>query len=241
MQELSPPFRKDHNNLWYINAHDVKTSEIIFHDLVKSYGERRHFYKIDGIDNYVIKDSTMYPLTFNRIKNLSLLKNLSCRQEEFTNIDFPVAYYQSFKMLKGIIIPYYEDSISLRKLIYLQSFDDLNTYYHQASNEMDNLITLLLEILELIVSMYDKNICYLDIHSGNFLLYNNSVKVIDFEPGYVYFQKKDKYYYRMAKNYAMLVERICHRFGFKEISLKPEGTFLETETKVKALRKELER
>ena len=225
MQELSPPFRKDHNNLWYINAHDVKTSEIIFHDLVKSYGERRHFYKIDGIDNYVIKDSTMYPLTFNRIKNLSLLKNLSCRQEEFTNIDFPVAYYQSFKMLKGIIIPYYEDSISLRKLIYLHS----------------NLITLLLEILELIVSMYDKNICYLDIHSGNFLLYNNSVKVIDFEPGYVYFQKKDKYYNRMAKNYAMLVERICHRFGFKEISVKPEGTFLETETKVKALRKELER
>ena len=107
--------------------------------------------------------------------------------------------------------------------------------------EIDNLICMLLDILNLISKMYDKGVSYLDIHSGNFLFYNNGIKVIDFDYGYVLFDKKDKYFDRIIRNYDMLVETICRRFGFKDILFNRDDTFMETEHHVKSLKRELRR
>ena len=101
--------------------------------------------------------------------------------------------------------------------------------------------SLLLDILDLISKMYDKGIYYLDIHSGNFLLYNNDVKVIDFEPGHVYFRDREWNLKIMLNNYAILVERIRKRFGFKEIFFHSGIDFYNTEYNVKELKKRLER
>lgn len=235
------PFRHDRKGLKYLDSRDIKTDEIIIKQMSGSYRDRAHFFAIDGNDDYIIKDCTMYPLILNRPRNLKLLKQLVEKQEEIKNVDFPIAYYKSFNILKGIVIPYYKDSASLREIISLHPFEDLPNYYNHDSNEIDNLISLLLEILELISNMYDHKVYYLDIHTGNFLLYNNSVKVIDFEPGHVFFRDRKWNLKLILSNYAMLVEKIRRMYKFKEIFFHSGVDFYNTEMNVKALRKRLER
>lgn len=240
--EFNKTFKKDKNGIWYIDGKDVNISMFTFNDIVKSYGTRTHFYHIEGIDNYIIKDTTLYPLLFNKTRTKMLLKNFMMKQELFDNIEFPLGYYRNNKFLKGIIIPYYKDSTSIRKFIYLQPFESLKEYYNHESDDIDNLIAMLLDILELIHKMYQENIIYLDIHAGNFLFYNNEIKVIDFEPGYVYFDSKNgKYYESIIENYASLVRSILRRLKFGEIDFQPEDSFIDAEKNVKLLKKTLER
>ena len=236
------PFRIDRRGLKYLDSRDIKTHELYVKQMSGSYRDRAHFFAIDGINDYIIKDCTMYPLFFNRYRNLKLLKDLTDKQKEITNVDFPIAYYKSYERLKGIIIPYYQDATSLKELLYLHTFTDLSNYYHHDSNEIDNLISLLLDILELISSMYNKGVYYIDIHSGNFLFYNNSVKVVDFEPGHVYFSDSSKCYLEIImKRYESLVEKIRKRFGFKETFYYAGNSFYTAENNIKKLRKRLER
>ena len=241
MQELSTPFKRDKKNLWYLDTRDVKLTPFKFIEIGKSYSEKREFFYIEGVNDYIVKDTTMYPLLFNRTKTMSILKHFSDKQDLLLDIDFPIGYCKDAVRLKGTIIPYYQDSISLCKIIYLHKLSELKNYYNHESDVIDNLISLCLSILDLIIKMYDQNISYLDIHSGNFLIYNNTVKVIDFEPSFVYFKNRYKHYDRIIKNYTMLVERICRRFGFEEVLLYPAQTFIDTELRVKSLKKELER
>lgn len=235
-------FRKDKKGLYYLDSRDVKISELYVKQMSGSYKDHAHFFKIDGFNDYIIKDSTLYPLFFNRSKNLKLLKELVEKQKEINNIDFPVAYYKSFNILKGIVIPYYPNSISLSEIIWLTPFEEFKNIYNHDSNEVDNLVLFLLEILELLHSMYKHGIIYIDVHSGNFLIYNNGVKVVDFEPGYVFVtNNKGWNYERMLSNYGLLVDRICKRFGFKNIPFHAGEDFSDTELRVKSLRKRLER
>lgn len=235
------PFRKDRNGLYYLDSRDIKIEELYVKQMSGSYQDRAHFFAIKGIDDYIIKDSTMYPYFFNRPRNLKLLKRLVDKQSEFDNIDFPIAYYKSFNILKGIVIPYYKDSASISELIYLHTFDELKNFYNHESDEIDNLISLLLDILELLSSMYDKGIYYIDVHSGNFLIYNNSVKVVDFEPGHVYFTDKEWHLRLILYNYALLVDKIRRKYGFKDIFFRSGMDFYNTEYYVKDLKKKLER
>lgn len=242
MIELDKPFKLDKNGLWYINSNNVNLTSFKFPEIGKSYEEKPQFFKIDGINDYIVKDTTMYPFFFNGKRTISILKKLQEKQQYFDDIDFPIGYLKGKDGIKGTIVPYYRKATSLRDFIYLKRLNDLESIYNHRIDEIDNLITLFLDILDLISKMYYQNMVYLDIHSGNFLFYKNNVKVIDFEVGYVYFtDNKTKYYERLIKNYTMLVEKICNRLGFKEILLYPGEGFMETEYKVKALRKELER
>ena len=241
MKELGEPFKKDKNNLWYISDKDVDVESFTFNDIVKSYQGRTSFYHINGVSDYVIKDTTLYPLLFNTIKTKKLLKEFMDRQNLFDDIEFPVGYYQINNKLKGTIVPYYEDSLSIRKFIYLHKFIELKEYYNHDSDEVDNLITLFLNILELISKMYYKNIVYMDIHAGNFLFYNNEIKVIDFEYNYIHFtSNKLKYYDTLINSYASLVRTVLRRQDFGEVHFQSGEDFYETERKVKSLRKTLE-
>ena len=237
------PLRLDRKGLCYLEAGDVSCKEIVFrHHNNKPYEYQAHFYTIDGTDNYIIKDCTMYPLLFNRKRNLKLLKELINRQKYFTNIDFPIAYYKSYQMLKGIVIPYYKDSLSLYELLYFSSFSQLKEHYNHESNEIDNLISLLLDILELISTMYYKGMCYVDINSSNFVFYKNNVKVIDFEPSRIYFKDRDDWYLkRILSNYELLVEGVSRRYNFKPLLFNAGDDFYSAEESVKGLKRRLER
>ena len=241
MEKLNEPFKLDKKNIYYIDSRDVKVQNIHFREIGKLDRLKRGFFKIEGIDDYIIKDSTMYPLLFNGIRNRKLLSDLVSKIDLLPDIGFPIGYYQSRGRMKGTIIPYYDNAIPLRKMIYLFKFEELKDYYYRDNDDIYNLISLLLDILNLISRMYDNNVSYLDIHSGNFLIYNNDIKVIDFDYDYVFFNQNMKYYHTIMRNYSMLVETICRRFGFKEILFNGGDTFFETECRVKCLRRELER
>ena len=133
------PFKLDKKGRLYLESRDIITKEIVFprcnnRPYERIYEYQTHFYAIDGIDDYIIKDCTLYPLLFNRSRNLKLLKQLVERQKYFSNIDFPVAYYKGHEMLKGIVIPYYKEAVSLNELMYLQGFNRLKEYYNHNSN-----------------------------------------------------------------------------------------------------------
>ena len=239
--ELEKPFMLDKNGLYYLDP-KTKIEEIFINDFNKNSNNRVSFYKIDGIDNYIIKDCTLYPYFFNRLRNMNLLKELVKRQDQFDNIDFPVAYYERLKMLKGIVIPYYEEAITVRKLITFHYFGDLINYYCHDSNEMDNFICMLLDILTLIRIMYEKGIHYIDPNPGNFLVYNNIMKVIDFEPNYVFFDKNyDKHMQSTLRRFGEMVNYILLRFGFKNVVFYVGRDFSNTEKNILELRKRLER
>ena len=90
--------------------------------------------------------------------------------------------------------------------------------------------------------MYQKGVYYVDINSSNFVVYNNVVKVIDFEPEHVFFSDRSKWYFtRILKNYELLVDSVRKRFGFKPVLFNSGDDFHDTERNVKDLRKRLER
>ena len=230
----------DKHGLSYLDASDVKIEPFRFVEIGKRVEAKRTFYKIDGIFDYLIKDTTMIPLLFNRTTNLNLLKNLINKQNELPEIGFPIGYYSDHGKMKGAIIPYYLDAISIRKLIYMYKFENLKEFYNHDNDDVDNLISLLLEILEIISKMQSKKVYYTDVNTGNFVIYNNQVKVIDFDPGFIMFKDSNCYYYeKILKNYAILVERVCHRLGFTSVFFNSGDTFIDAEQRVKSLKREL--
>ena len=241
MIELGEPFKKDNKGLYYLSSKDVIVNKIYVPQISNSYSQNTTFYGIEGIDNYIIKDSTLYPYFNNRKRHLELLKELTIRQDMINRVDFPVAYYLSTFIPKGIVIPYYKDYLSLRYIIYMYPFDDLVKFYHQESNELDNLTSLFIDILELVRYLFNNGIAYTDVNTSNFLIHDNDIKLVDFEPGFVNFVgNKNRDMLKALKKYEELISLVLKKYKFQEKFNSGED-FYSTEKKVLELRKRLER
>ena len=107
------------NSMVWMRPKEYIQKKLLIQEIKKSYCKKREFYIVEGIDNYIIKDSTMEPIMFNSIRNKRLLENLVNKQEKIPEVEFPIGYYKHSGSMKGFIIPYYKDSISLRKIVYL--------------------------------------------------------------------------------------------------------------------------
>ncbi len=235
MDELLKALKIDKDGLFYLDSKSVQITPITFED----HSDR--FFLINGIDNYIIKDMKGYPILFNAQRIKSMLKNFYNIKEDIHSIDIPIGYYKESK-LKGIIIPYYKDSISIRSLMNTYNLNNVKKYYNHDDDAIDNIVTLYLDILHLIREMYEKNIVYKDINSGNFMLFNNKVKVIDFEPGYVKFTKyKEKYYEYIVYSYMHLINSISRNLCLSDCIFHPDENFDKTEEKVKELKKRIRR
>ena len=239
MIKLDEPFKLDRNKIWYIDSKDVSTKPVFFNEFREAYTKKREFLEIEGVDNYIIKDIKMRKYLFNELRTLHSLSNYIKVQDELPNIGFPIGYYKDNNKVLGTIIPYYKDSISLQKAAYLHAFSELQDYYNNSENKIRNLIMLFLDILDIINSMYEKNVSYLDVHSGNFLLYKNSIKVIDFELNYVHFKNRQKYLQDICRNYIFLVRAILRNYGFENINLSPSENLYETREDIIKLEKRL--
>ena len=242
MIQLDKPFLKDNSGLFYINSKDVELSEFNFNEVIENYSHRRTFYHINGVDDYIIKDTTRLPKFFNKSRNIKLLKNFQLNQDKFSDIDFPVGYFLDKKKVRGVVVPYYKDSKSIKELTNLYKFEDLKNFYLHDDNEKINLINMCLDILEIIKKLYDEDIIYTDIGAGNFVVCNNSVKIIDFEPDYVHFVKKRKRYLSLLlSNYNILVNYIWRHYGYDNTPYSPGETFIDAKYKVKSLINEKKR
>lgn len=234
--------KKDKNGIPYLTQKDIKINEIYIPRIRQPYKYNSTFYGIEGIDNYIIKDSTMYPYFNNRIRHLRLLKGLIERQKLFDDIEFPIGYYLSHILMKGTIIPYYLNYPSLRYIVNMCTFDELKKYYDCESDPIDNLISLFLEILYKVIELFSKGVYYIDVNTSNFLIFNNIIKAIDFEPGFVYFEGNIAHFMKKALiKYECMINYVLKKFGFKDVKFTRGEDFYTTELNVLALKEELER
>ena len=175
------------------------------------YGNREfdksYFFEIDSTKEYIIKYHKE-KLNKNDVLDM-LLKFYNINGKNLNNIDFPIGYYRENDQIKGLIIPNYPYAISIKDAMIL---NNLNDYYNQFNNLKDNILKLLDDILQILESLYNHDIIYTDVNSGNFLIYHNEVKIIDFDPKYIFY--KDNFYVqRMFFNYCMLYDLICKRYN----------------------------
>ena len=129
MIQLDKPFKEDNKGLFYIDSDDVELEEFRFNEITSNYCRKRVFYRIKGVDDYVIKDTSKLPLYFNEYLNKRLLKNFQINQDKFNDIDFPVAYFLDKKKVVGTVVPYYKDSNSLKVLSNIYRIGDLKNFY----------------------------------------------------------------------------------------------------------------
>ena len=125
---------------------------------------------------------------------------------------FPIAYYQENSKLRGLVIPYYDKGISIRNVIKSNKTEKFMSLYNHSNNLEENFMYLYLEILSLLEKMYQEKISYLDIHGGNFIIYQNQIKVIDFDPRYVKFNNM---FYE-----SYIINKYCHLINDLNISFK---------------------
>ena len=159
--------------------------EQIFCTLPKSRYKKTtnsYFCKLLTLKDYIIKYSKN---EINKDDYLQMLKIFQETKNEITLTDFPIGYYEEEGILKGTIIPYYQDSISLLQTTENRNLADLKKYYYHDDDDLHNLYVLLNNILDILEELQNNNISYLDSNPSNFLIKDNQIKLIDFDPKYI--------------------------------------------------------
>jgi len=172
----------DSNNLIFFNEVD-KGKKILFPNS-KNQKNKSKFYELLNYNKYLIKYSSQLDpqTTFKMLKIFNELK------DKITLTDLPIGYYQENETIKGTIVPYYKDSISLHEITKKKNLNELNNYYHHDDNNLHNLYLLLNDILDILEELQNNGISYLDSNPTNIILKDNQVKLIDFEPKYLLYE-----------------------------------------------------
>ena len=209
--------KEDRHGLLYINSKDLDIKEnSINHDFNNTNGY--YFISIPSTDEYIIK----YSKEVSK-ENSLLLKRMLCEfnkiRLKIDDIDFPIGYYIDDNIIKGIVIYYYKHAISLKDFSEKYDIEDLTKFYYYDDNVFHNLTLLYDEILLKHEKMFDEKIYYLDVNSGNFVLYQNKVKVIDFEPNLMIFGKDNYYYRRVLGCFKMMINIINCSLGYEDVMI----------------------
>lgn len=235
-------FKLDDDNIWYLDDKDIKKKAVYFNKTNGFYNDNpKIFYLIEGNSDYIIKDTRFAPLFFNKTRIKKMLKDFYLHNN-LKSIDLPLAYFKENNKLTGIVVPYYNHSVSIKKIINTEDVKELKKIYNHSKSDYYNIIVLCLEILDIIKTMYDEEMIYLDIHPGNFLLYNNQVKLVDFEPGYVFFtNKKEKYYDKIINGYLYLINLIFRKFKLDNFEIYKGDSFDKVKEDIMKLEKKIKR
>ena len=149
------------------------------------------YFAIDSSLEYIIKYCYTTLTKGQSEKYKEMLANLVRERRTVRNTDLPIGYFRERNKLAGLIIKYYKDGISFDKLL-KEDLSLLSNYYLHDEDIIHNLFLLFLDIVTNIEEMFDNRIYYTDINPGNFILTDNRVKIIDFEPDNVKFDERDK-------------------------------------------------
>ena len=232
MKSFPKELMLDHDNIWFLDKEKTNIKQITFE--YNDFIPRSKFYKIEGNDNYIIKVYNEF-IFFEEARIKRMLKKFYEVSDKIPNIDFPIAYYQENGKVKGLVIPYYDNSVSLRELLKSDNVEKFMTLYRHGSNIKENIFKLYLEILELFKEMFQEGLSYLDIHGGNFLLYHNQLKIIDFEPKYLKYNKSRINEYHILERYFQLISKINFCFKIENNLIYPQGKFEIMEKEIKKL------
>ena len=172
------------------------------------------FYPLDSTNDYIIK-YTYTPYTKKeREAYKEMLVNLNSKQKDIKNIDFPIGYFRQRRKLMGLIIKYYQNSISCDNIFKHQDIEEVGKYYYHDEDSIRNLFLLLDDVLKLVYEMFENGIYYSDLNSGNIVLDNNQVKIIDFDPRFVKFDNKDMRLKTIMSTYGWLIRDVVKYFDF---------------------------
>lgn len=144
------------------------------------------FYSLMSTDDYIIKYS-LYNL--NQDQLMPMLMNFRNIQKSIDDVDFPIGYYKEDDSIRGQIIKYYNNSPSLSNLIKEKDINIFGKYYYHDDDSIHNLYMIMLDILDLLEELFNNGVYYTDIHTGNFVIHNNQIKLIDFDYNYIHFIK----------------------------------------------------
>ena len=180
----------DSQGLPYFNISD-KGKKIIFHtpNNKNKKTNKSSFYELLTLKDYLIKYSHT---VLDKDTYFMMLKTFKDTQDKITLTNLPIGYYEEKDTLKGTIIPYYKDSISLAEITESKNLDNLSKYYFHDDDKLHNLYILLNNILDILEELQNNGICYIDSNPSNFLIKDNQIKLIDFDPKYILYGLNNK-------------------------------------------------
>ena len=225
----------DSKNILYTDDSDIRKYPIFFEkDNDRCYCEPKSlFYRLLNNKEYIIKYSLK---ELNPENVLQMLEKFNLLRDKLLSIDLPIGYYQEHDKTKGLIVPYYPDTKTLQSVCNSYSIDELSKYYQHDEDDVHNLFLLCMEILNFLEEMVENQMYYSDIHTGNFVFYENRVKLIDFESEYIHFHdSKDCYLKAVLNNYENMIYQIVKRFGLGDDRVYMTDNFEHMRNHVKKL------
>ena len=229
MKKLPSELKQDKKGFYYVDNQNIN-EPIYFSD----YQDRDEFtckscfYRIPSTNDYIAKSNVILQNRFERKQTLKMLKAFLKVKDKLKNVDLPIAYFKEGRHLNGTIIPYYECASSIKNMLNNFSLNNYQIIYNHNDDKLENLVSLFMDIINLIESMYVNGIYYYDVNYGNFLIYKNEVKVIDFEPKRVRFME-DKYTFSyILTNYLQLVREILEKYRLPIYQLYDLPNYKET-------------
>lgn len=142
-----------------------------------------------------------------------LISFLQSKQHLVKNVDFPVGVVTVENEVIGQIIYLYKNSQTI--------FSYLNSI--KGNNKFEKVYyDLLLKVLNILKLLYENDIFYVDIHPNNFLIVDESIKIIDFENHSIdNSNDKEKYF---MHNLCYIIKLINRYFGI-DCDIKREDSF----------------
>ncbi len=86
---------------------------------------------------------------------------------------------------------------------------------------------LLDDILSLLSIMYEHEVYYTDVDENNFVIWNNQIKVIDFDPYLVTFNDRYTKLTRMLERYLRLLNRVLDKYQLPRAEIENIQNFKE--------------
>lgn len=222
-----------------INNENLLLQEIKFIDLDHTRRRCRElknkFYSLSSTDDYILKLNQ--DINVNDSELRQMIERLYYRQPNVDSVEFPIGYVKNSNNTIGQIIRHYPNTKSFKTICLTEDIEDLQKYIYFDDDALRNLFLIYLNILEQIEQLFEKGIMYLDIHPGNMIFFDNSVKIIDFDPDYIRFNRLKCYYKQIIYNYRRLINSSLSFFyldGELE-NIVEETNFSDIKRKVKTL------
>ena len=207
----------------YFNKED-KGKELFFYSIRTSNKKatKSKFYELLALKDYLIK----YPqVSLNKEEYLTMLKLFQDLQTKITLTDFPIGYYEEKDIFKGTIVPYYKDSISLLEITESNTLKELKKYYHHDNDKLHNLYLLLNEILNVLEELQENGLSYIDSNPSNFLIKDNQIKLIDFDPKYLLYGLNKKNINATLERFDDLVFYLHQNFKLANLTIYKAKNF----------------
>ena len=193
-----------------------KGEELFFSDAPKkkSLNDKSRFFRVIEEPNKIIK----YSITGLDVdKTVEMITRFRLVKRDITRTQLPDSLYLEDGLVKGTVIPYFENSPSLYNIVETHSLEELSKVYQHDDDEIRNLFIMFEAILNALEELKDHSILYYDSNPGNFVIHNNQVEIIDFDHRCLRYEESKENIRKMLENFDELVFLVTKRLGLIDL------------------------